>query len=51
MTSWLAVAILSVIAMVTMARVLVFTIRRHAVDREVVTLVKYDKLQDVDSDD
>ena len=49
-TSWLAVAILSVIAMVTMTRVLLFTIRRHAVDKGMVAMVKYDKLQDVDSD-
>ena len=42
---------MSVIAMVTMIRVLLFIARRHAVDRRMVTMVKYDKLQDVDIDD
>ena len=40
---------MSVITMVTMIRVLLFIVGRHA--ERMVTMVKYDKLQDVDIDD
>ena len=42
---------MAVITMVTMIRVLLFIVRGHTADRRMVTMVKYDKLQDVDIDD
>ena len=50
-TSWIAVVIMLAITIVTVTRLLLLIARRGAVDREMVTMVKYDKLQDVDIND
>lgn len=50
-TLWIAVVIMLAITIVTVTRLLLLIAKRGAVDRGMVTMVKYDKLQDIDIND